>query len=290
MTRKQTEEPLTGRNAAQRIAKVIRSEFHDRGAHEVFSDWVTMCCMTLANATGLQNAWMRDDAWQERESTFLKTQQRYQSKTQRDAFGRMLGMLMSGAAQSREQGEFPDILGDTFEALELMNEYAGQFFTPQDVARLMVLQTVDEAFLRGLLETQRYVTVCDPCVGSARTLLPVVELYHRCRIDWTHHLLLHGDDLDWRCVCMTYVTLSLYDVPAIVRHMNTLSNDVYCSLRTPVVQLRGFWFAKRQRAFAGASEASASETSSEGAPSATNVLPAHVEQVAKKTPVQFRLF
>jgi hypothetical protein len=293
MTRKPTDEPVTGRNAARRIAQLIRSEYHDRNAHEVFGDWLTMCCVTLANTPGRTIPQLRDSRWDEREETFTKTQARYANEKQRHAFGVMLGILMMGSTDSRNNGEFRDILGETFEALELMNEHAGQFFTPGHVADLMAQLTVDETFVRETLRTERFVTMDEPATGSGRTLLPLVRMYHGWRLDWTHHLLINAADLDWRCVCMTFVTLALYDVPAKVWHMNTLSMQVYSVLSTPVMQLRWFWFAKRQRAFPDVSEAStddAASVESETTAEPVNVSPVHVEQVAIQPPTQLRLF
>jgi hypothetical protein len=290
-------EPVTGRNAAQRIAKMIRPEFHDRNAHEVFGDWLTMCAMTLANVNGTKAPELRDSKWDEREETFTKTQARYSNEKQRHAFGVMLGILMAGSSNSRHNGEFRDILGETFEALELMNEHAGQFFTPSDVADLMAQLTVDEAFVRETLRTKRFVTMDEPAVGSGRTVLPLVRMYHGWRLDWTHHLLVNAADLDWRCVCMTYVTLALYDVPAKVWHMDTLRMQVHSVLWTPVMQLRWFWFAKEQRAFPDAEDAADATAddapaSVESEPVATpgTDAPVHGEQVANQPPSQLRLF
>ena len=61
--------------------------------------------------------------------------------------------------------------------------------------------------------------------------------------------LIYATDIDLRCVCMCYIQLSLYGVPAVVMQKDALTNKVYnAPFFTPVYILDG-WSLKSRRAF-----------------------------------------
>ena len=52
-------------------------------------------------------------------------------------------------------------------------------------------------------------------------------------------------DLDFKCTCMAYIQLSLYGIPAVVEHANTLTCEVFSRWYTPVYLWNGWLLRER---------------------------------------------
>ena len=117
------------------------------------------------------------------------------------------------------RGEVRDVLGDLYQGGITYGE-AGQFLTPEDIARLMTkLQTA------GLpAHPDRMPVVCDPCCGSGRMLLAVAEEHP----GWE----LVGQDVDLRCVRMTAINLALRNLYGYVIHGDSLAGERKLVYRT----------------------------------------------------------
>ena len=125
-----------------------------------------------------------------------------------DVFARALGELVS--AMERTQS---DILGDLFEGAVSHGEH-GQFFTPDEICRMMAQITDDGAGD----------SVHDPACGSGRTLLAAGRI--------NPDRLFIGCDLDERCVKMTTINLALNGLRGRVVWGNSLSLEERGHYRT----------------------------------------------------------
>lgn len=131
----------------------------------------------------------------------------------------------------REHQDDPiDILGDIYHRLRLNNKWNGQYFTPDDIARMMamILNPVSE-----LSESKEYVTVNEPTCGSGTMVIGCAWAMQRQNFDYQRKAFFVAQDIDIRCVWMAYIQLTLYKIPAVVIHSNTLTMEEWSHWYTP---------------------------------------------------------
>lgn len=192
--------------------------------YEIFSDWVKMMALTLANGF----VWKKDDLWEQRENEYLSLAKKYGPEMVRE-FCDMYGLLVAAL-----DAEITDVLGYVFMAAGLGSKMTGQFFTPFHISYMMA----DLQIPKDVSYKKPY-TLNEPscgggglCIACARVLLERGLNPQRC-------LRVIAQDLDWKGVYMTYVQLSLLGINAIVVQGGTLSEPYvdgypeYRVLRTP---------------------------------------------------------
>lgn len=120
-----------------------------------------------------------------------------------------------------------DVLGVVFHELNLHNAWHGQFFTPNDVARFMALlvnpTSSDENGIASMNE---------PTCGAGTMVIAAAWAMKNNGEDYSKKLLVVAQDIDIRCVWMSYIQLSLYEIPAVIMHGNTLTNEVWAKWYT----------------------------------------------------------
>ena len=110
-------------------------------------------------------------------------------------------------------------------------------FTPPNLTRLMARITMGAT---PTLPPEGYFTVTDPTCGSGITLLAAAEQLADAGYNPCQHLVMQAADLNRTCAHMAYVNLSLYGIPAVVIHGNTLTMEEYSRWYTPAYVL-GNW-------------------------------------------------
>ena len=85
--------------------------------------------------------------------------------------------------------------------------------------------------------SQERITVNEPACGSGATILGAVWVMRQKHIDCMRNSFFVVQDVDIRCVWMTYIQLSLYKVPAVVIHGNTLTGQEWERWYTPLVSI-----------------------------------------------------
>ena len=143
------------------------------------------------------------------------------------SYARMFALL---TLVTREYAEDPcDILGDIYHELRLNNEWNGQFFTPDHICRLMAqLANVDVPE-----DKESPITINEPTCGSGTMVIGAVWAMQRKGIDYRRKSFFVAQDIDIRCVWMAYIQLSLYGIPAVVIHGNTLTMETWSHWYTP---------------------------------------------------------
>lgn len=151
------------------------------------------------------------------------------------SFARMMALLYLAVRQHADDPK--DILGDIYHRLKLNNEWNGQFFTPDNVARMMGM-LIDPVL--NQTDTKDIITVNEPTCGSGTMILGSVWAMVQKGVDYTTKTLFVAQDIDIRCVWMTYIQLTLYKVPAVVIHSNTLTvtewSRWYTSYAIPILE------------------------------------------------------
>ncbi|MDG4560700.1 MAG: N-6 DNA methylase [Candidatus Competibacter sp.] len=128
---------------------------------------------------------------------------------------------------------FPDVLGTIYEEEALTNHYAGQFFTPEHLCKMMCQMTLKAAAPeeRGPEATptetpeEQPLSICDPACGSGRFFIHAQPLVHR-------DSRFTGIDRDLTCVHMTTLNLLVRNANAVVVHGNTLSLETWGGYQT----------------------------------------------------------
>ena len=85
-----------------------------------------------------------------------------------------------------------------------------------------------------------YFTLDEPACGACGMVLAVAEQLQGAGMNPTRHLAVRAEDLNIRCVWMSYIQLSLYGIPAVVIYGNTLPLKEFDRWYTPAYLL-GNW-------------------------------------------------
>lgn len=217
------------------LAKLLNS-FYGRHNHwQVFSDFCEMGAITFSNAVDFTQR-------EKREERYLQIVKGY-NREELDKFARGLASL----TMALDDG-FCDVLGRTFHDLELHNKWAGQFFTPYDVSRMMANMTIGEGEdIKARIAQRGFVTAQEPAVGSGSMVIALAQAMRDAGINYQQHLHVTAIDVDVKCVHMAYLQFALLHIPAVIVHGNTLSLEEYGHWYTPAHILDGWnWKLRRQ--------------------------------------------
>lgn len=222
----------------QTILKTIQRLGQVHSVWDVFSDFVTLSALCVANSCDRHTP-----TWEKREQQYLETIRKYKPDEQ-ELFTQMFAELVLALEYEITWNNAPaDVLGALFHELELHNKYKGQFFTPQHVCDLMT-----EIVIGGkdiLLNERGYVSLNEPCCGSGAMILGMAKAMLERDMNYSKQLFVLATDVDIKCVYMCYLQLSLYGIPAVVVHGNSLTAEEYSRWLTPVYILDGWaWKTK----------------------------------------------
>jgi len=152
------------------------------------------------------------------EDQYMQTVQKHtegkRGKRGCDSIAQMFGTLTQLMEETRA-----DVLGDRFQGAITYGE-AGQFLTPESLTDLMASLAISDL----QTDSEQCPTFSDPCCGSGRMLLSVVEKHPRCE--------LVGQDVNLRCVRMTAINLALRNAYGHVIWGNSLTVEKKLVYRT----------------------------------------------------------
>lgn len=201
------------------IAEIKRLAQSD-GLNTVYTTFLEITATCISAQMDSANASEREKRYEEIASK-MKPETLY-------SYARMFALLYLA---TREHEDDPcDILGDIYHELRLNNEWNGQYFTPDHICRLMaqIVRPVDE-----YPEKDGPITINEPTCGSGTMIIGAVWAMKQKGFDYRHKSFFVAQDIDIRCVWMAYIQLSLYGIPAVVIHGNTLTMDEWSRWYTP---------------------------------------------------------
>ena len=181
---------------------------HGRAA-EVFADMVRAMAIAIESPLTI-DAKRREDI----EREYGEIMARY-TADERQHFYAAVGLTMTALEWRRE-----DFLGHALEALGAANTRNGQFLTPICVSRLMA--TINAAAKPPDYEPGHIVRLNDPACGTSVLLIEGAEALVAKGVRQGDLLVIAGD-IDGRACDASYVQLSLLGYPAIVQHMDALT-------------------------------------------------------------------
>lgn len=203
---------------------------------QTFKDWVSIMALMLSN--------IHDPTHKEaREKEIEEVGNRYTIDEAKVFLG-LFVELMEMIAYNVEKHIFEDILGELYMELGLSYEKGGQYFTPRNICEFMGMATIGLSSIKAV-EEQGFITVSDPASGSGAMILGALSAANQNQIDHRYQIAAYAVDSDIFCVHMCYVQLSLYGLPAVVEHANSLSLESWGRWYTPEYLLNNWiWRAK----------------------------------------------
>lgn len=192
------------------IVKVIQQASGGHSVYEIFSDWIHLLALEISVAVDWRTKEFREEEW----GTVWS---RYSNK-EREAMAKATAHLIEAFEEEPE-----DVLGWCHMHLETSSKSLGQFFTPYHLCELMAKISLDS--------TDDYSSMAEPSCGAGGNIIAMLCELKRRGINYQKEVDIVAQDLDWRCVYMCYVQLSLIGAKAIVVQGDTL-RDPYIPGKT----------------------------------------------------------
>lgn len=217
-----------------KILKAIQKLGQVHSVWDVFSDFVELGALCVANSVTPKGS----ELWEKREKQYIDTINKYKPDEQK-LFPEMFADLVQALDYELTWRNAPtDVLGALFHELELHNKYKGQFFTPQNVCDMMGKITLGDG--ESLLNDRGFISLNEPCCGSGTMVLGFAGAMLEKEMNYCAQLVVLATDVDLKCVYMCYLQLSLYGIPAVVVHGNTLTLEEWSHWFTPVYIAHGW--------------------------------------------------
>lgn len=203
----------TGYNAAEREFHSAISDIakHGRMSHgDAFSSFLTAAFGALLQACNLVKYGRADEKL---EASVVAEQQ----KGGAESYGKAMAAITQ--AFSCEQRDF---LGEYAGKLRLLNKGRAQYFTPHGVSQLLSQLALSDI---GSKKNSPYV-FNEPACGSGGTIISALETIKKQGLyPWEFYFV--AQDVDFRCVQMTFIQTTMAGIPCVVRHADTLHLAVY---------------------------------------------------------------
>ena len=181
--------------------------------------------------------------YDEREEQYKQIMNGYKPKERElivEIFSKIFALLTS---VTYDNGKFDDYLGELFMRCNQGNKNTGQFFTPYHISHFMAGAALTNADVET--EAKNIISICDPRSGGGGMLMAALDvLKNDYKVNYAYHCFIEADDIDIRCVHMTYLQLALAGVPAIVCHQNTLTKELWSVWKTPAFIFQYLRFRK----------------------------------------------
>lgn len=194
-------------NRKKDIIRYIEKISGKYSSYEVFSDWIKCCSLSISNSMEL----FHGKVWKDREQAFSDTMARY-NRSEQEMFSEMLAML----TETMEH-DMTDVLGQIYMESGMGSKAAGQFFTPYHLSYLCAELSMPEPDDNGIYR------INEPSCGGGGMIIAVAKMLKKRGINYQKHMRVVAQDLDWKCVYMCYLQMSLLGINAIVVQGDTLS-------------------------------------------------------------------
>lgn len=204
---------------------------YKHGMSEVLSDCFKLYAIEISNKF--------DYTYFEDRQTIKQEIIKKYSKEEVGEFYTSFSMLVQEYKKMIDEKTFHDLLGEIYMLSETSSKTAGQFFTPFTISRLMA-----ELNVSGINLSKEIISLNDCACGSSGMIIATVENMYQKGINYADRILAVVQDIDARCVAMSYVQLSLLGIPAVVLKGDTLSYQFTEEWRTPAFMLQFNKFSK----------------------------------------------
>lgn len=208
------------------IMKRIKSAIYRVDTNQLISDVFECGAISISNTVDLIQQAERE----ERYNQIINKYEPGERELMTEIFGKIYALLSSVVY---DNGVFRDYLGDLFMRCNQGNKNTGQFFTPYNVSLMMAKMVIGTDMVEKA-KRDEVLTLCDPCCGGGGMMIAALDvLKNDYGINYTQNCFIECSDIDIRCVHMTYLQLSLAGAPAIIKHQNSLSRELWSVWKTP---------------------------------------------------------
>lgn len=201
----------------------------DRDHYTVIRDFFEL------SAISIRNNFDHGNEYANLEKRYTEIAQGYK-KEYLEGFATALGML-GKKIQDAVNGNAPfaDWAGELYMDSGTSNGKAGQFFTPYSVSQCMARINFPKDEVRAKLgdDPNRVLTIYEPTCGAGGLIVAAIDALNEAVVNYYWNAFVDCGDIDPRCVHMTYVTLSLLGVPAVVRLGDALMMEYRQAWFTP---------------------------------------------------------
>ena len=229
-----------GSTATAEIARMLGS-IHDRDHYTVLRDFFELSAISIRNAV---------DFWRDRETYEMRYNaiaEKYR-KEHLEIIARAFAMLGAQILKAAN-GDIPfaDWAGEIYMDSGTSNGKAGQFFTPYSVSQCMARINFpkDEVLAKLGSDPNRVLTVYEPTCGAGGLIVASIDVLKGYGVNYAWNVFVDCGDIDSRCVHMTYTTLSLLGVPAVVRLGDALMMKYHEAWFTPAYLMAWPHFKKQ---------------------------------------------
>jgi len=203
-----------------KIAEITRGRI---SRPQTLSDFLAYCALLLSIRT--------DPVHSEQRSKSLERLKANYKKDEWEAFHQGLVDLCITFVRNIQVGRYEDLFAGPFTQVRATSRALKQDFTPVDVGKLIGAISVSSNLS---LPEKGFFSLGDHACGSGTLLLAGAQRIADTGYNPAEQLVIQAADLDARCVHMTYLHLSLYGIPAVVVHGNTITLNEYDRWYTPV--------------------------------------------------------
>ena len=203
-----------------KIAEITRGRI---SRPQTLSDFLAYCALLLSIRT--------DPVHTEQRSKSLERLKANYKKDEWEAFHQGLVDLCRTFVRNIQVGRYEDLFAGSFTQVRATSRALKQDFTPVDVGKLIGAISVSSNLS---LPEEGFFSLSDHACGSGTLLLAGAQRIADTGYNPAEQLVIQAADLDARCVHMTYLHLSLYGIPAVVVHGNTITLNEYDRWYTPV--------------------------------------------------------
>ncbi|MCD7728569.1 MAG: N-6 DNA methylase [Clostridia bacterium] len=211
------------------IIKDINSFSYGTGTGKLLSDLFECGALAISNLVDKTQFDKREERYKEVINGYRKDEQ----KRLTEIFAKIYALLSSVVY---DDGVFADYLGDIYMQCNVSNKNAGQFFTPYHISKFCAKAAMDEATVKHRQAADEILTLNDCCCGSGGMMIAGLDvLAHDYHFNYARNCFIDCADIDIRCVHMAYLQLSLAGVPAVIKHQNSLSRELWSVWYTPAL-------------------------------------------------------
>lgn len=215
-------------SANNEISKLLGS-VRDRDHYTVIRDFFELSAISIRNNFdhGPEHANL--------EKRYTEIAQCYK-KEYLEGFAMALGMLGKKIHDAvNGNAPFADWAGELYMDSGTSDDKAGQFFTPYSVSQCMARINFPKDEVRAKLgsDPNRVLTIYEPTCGAGGLIVAAIDALNEAGVNYSWNVFVDCGDIDLRCVHMTYVTLSLLGVPAVVRLGDALMMEYRQAWFTP---------------------------------------------------------
>lgn len=194
----------------QEMIKKIGDMSKYYSGHQVFRDWIEVYALSIANCCEPEGT----SVFEKREQQYLSTINKYE-KEEIDGFADLGGMLTLALEK-----DMSDVLGSVYMGIGTGNKATGQFFTPDSISQLTAKMMDVE-----IVSIKEPIRLYEPTCGSSGMIIAYARALRDKDINYQRLLDIKASDIDFACVYMSYIQLSLLGIKAVVVRQDSLLGE-----------------------------------------------------------------